>query len=409
MFEDLRLRITIMFTVLSVALYVVLAVVGLLVFESGLSASLDSELRLIASEIGHAIDIQDGVPTFRDWIRTVQTEPPRSLATIQLFDEKGLMLEHYGPPGIETFLAEENEAHAAGLSVRVLRTPLIKDGRTYGYVQLQMSTKERDNATRQLRYQAVLLGIVFILLLSLISYYVSSFVTRPVQDSINILRSFVADASHELNTPISILQARMEALGVRLERLGIEAEEIQVSEKAIERLDKVISDLLLLSEVEAPLPTISKAPLDAGALVKEVVEQVKERYLEKNVDLKFQEIEGLQIRGNKESLLRLLANLLENALRYTDSGGAVSIVLSKSEKHVRMEIRDTGIGIAAEHLPRLFDRFFRVDKSRSRASGGTGLGLAIVKAIAGAHRATIQVESQLGAGTAFSIVFPSIK
>lgn len=390
-------------------IYITVTMLGLVVFEHGLTVSLDKQLKVVLSEIGHAIDVENGKPKFRNWMRTVQTEPPRSLATIQLFDTEGHLLERYGGTGIDKLFGNLTEFHDATKSVRILCSPITQQKEIKGFVQIQLSTKDRDEALRELRLDACLIGVLFLAALSATSYWIAARVTRPIQQSVQILRSFVADASHELNTPLTILQARIESLERKLAKLGIQQEDLTIAAKSLVRLNQVVNDLLLLSEVEDPISEITTASVNLNSLIHQLVDEMNDRFTAKNIAFTVTELSHVSIKGNSQALHRLLSNLLENALRYTDQGGRVSLTLESSDKEARINVCDTGIGIPVESLPRIFDRFFRVDKSRSRDSGGTGLGLAIAKAIADAHKGAISVESVLGEGTTFTVTLPKTK
>lgn len=410
MFANLRWRITCMFVGLSAIVYVSLTALGLLIFEHGLTAAIDKQLKIILSEIGHAIDIENGNPKFRDWIRRVRTEPPRSLATIQLFDSSGRMLEHYGPVGVEhPFIDEPAESRNAYSSVRVLSSPLKASDTTLGFVQVQLSTFERDNVLKELRLHALVVGVLFLVAVTVIGYWIAKLITQPIRDSILILQSFMADASHELNTPLTILQARTESLERKLFKLGIQQEDLTIAAKSVQRLNQVVNDLLLLSEVEDPLSEIKKTPVNISSIIQQVINEMRNRFDAKDIELTVSDLPDIFVKGNTQALHRLFSNLLENALRYTDERGKVNVALTNSGKEARITVRDTGVGIPSESLPRIFDRFFRVDKSRSRASGGTGLGLAIAKAIADAHHGMILVESEIKRGSTFTVALPKLR
>lgn len=410
MFESLRWRITLLFLGLSATLYVALTALGLIVFQHELSSSLDEQLRVVLSEIGHAIELESNVPHFRNWIRTVQTEPPRSLASIQLFDTSGHMLEHYGAAGVERLFLQQTEVKDSSKSVRILCSPVLENGITRGYVQVQLSTLDRDETLTKLQHSAFVIGIIFLFSLSALSYCIAKLVTRPVQQSIEILKSFVADAGHELNTPITILQTRIESLERKLSKAGIQdLEDLAVAEKSVARLSHVVNDLLLLSEVEDPVSEIRKSAVCVSNLIQQIETEVKDRYLEKGIALTVAELPETYVKGNWDALHRLFSNLIENALRYTEKNGEVKISLYNSDRDVCVSVKDTGIGIPEDAIPHIFDRFFRVDKSRSRASGGTGLGLSIAKAIVDAHDGAIVVESVLGNGSKFVVSIPKLK
>jgi signal transduction histidine kinase len=146
--------------------------------------------------------------------------------------------------------------------------------------------------------------------------------------------------------------------------------------------------------------------LDLEKLVRNILEEFDELFKAKGINLKYDKLQPVQIYGDADGLKRLLTNLLQNALRYTDADGTVTVSLESSIRNARLRVADTGIGIPPESLPRIFDRFYRVDKSRSRAAGGVGLGLSIVRAIVDAHKGRIEVHSQVDQGTEFIITVP---
>ncbi len=408
MFDDLRWRITLLFLGLSALIYIALTAFGLIIFEHGLTSSIDTELRVVLSEIGHAIDVKGEKPVFRNWIRTVKTEPPRALVSVQLFDNSGVLLEKYGPSGIERLVKDQGEFREQAKAVRSIVSPITQDERVKGYVQVQLSTKDRDETLKQLRLNAVFIGVLFLLALAVTSFWISKHMTRPIQDSVQILRSFVADAGHELITPLTILQARIESLERKLTKSGIHEEDFLVASKSITRLNQVVNDLLLLSEVEDPIYNLRKTVVSLPSVIKRLQSETEKRFAEKGVQLIVDELTGVSVMGNEQALHRLCSNLLENALRYTNENGTVHISVGLSGKSAQIKFRDTGIGIPAESLPNVFERFYRVDKSRSRTSGGTGLGLAIAKAIVEAHHGSISVQSNLGEGSVFLVSLPAV-
>ncbi len=215
-------------------------------------------------------------------------------------------------------------------------------------------------------------------------------------------RDFVANASHELKTPVAALRALSETLESALPddpdvALGFVA---RISREA-ERLDALVRDLLDLSRLErGPLDA---EPVDMVGLVKEVVETYSERADERRIRLRTELRRASMVRGDRAQLGLLLSNLVDNALRYTGARGTVRIRLDSIDGKVVLEVADTGEGIPAKELPRIFERFYRVDKARARQTGGTGLGLAIVRHVAESHGGTVAVESKVGRGTTFSV------
>jgi two-component system phosphate regulon sensor histidine kinase PhoR len=218
-------------------------------------------------------------------------------------------------------------------------------------------------------------------------------------------RDFVANASHELKTPVAAVRALAETLLTALpddpeagrrfaERIGREAE----------RLDALTRDLLDLSRVERG--ALDVEPVDLVGLVKEVVGGYADRAEERHIKLGTEVQPGVALRGDRAQLGLLLSNLIDNALRYTPAKGAVCVRLNAAESRAVLQVDDTGQGIPAGELSRVFERFYRVDKARARQTGGTGLGLAIVRHVAEAHGGTVRVDSELGRGSTFTVTLP---
>jgi two-component system phosphate regulon sensor histidine kinase PhoR len=236
---------------------------------------------------------------------------------------------------------------------------------------------------------------------------VSDKATIPIQQTIDLLREFISDAGHELNTPLSIVNACAEALEHKLGKQGIVAKEIATITRSSERMQNIIDDLMLLSALETPMQSdLNNEQLTVSKLIAECADEFSIKFEQKGIQLTQAAPGDLTVTGDKFKLQTMLNNLLENALRYTDSGGSVSITATQSAPDWQICVCDSGIGIPQESLPMIFNRFYRVDKSRSRSSGGSGLGLSIVKAIAEAHRGSIKVANNSGAGTSFTISLP---
>lgn len=219
-------------------------------------------------------------------------------------------------------------------------------------------------------------------------------------------KEFVADVSHELRTPLFLIQGYSEALSDNIVKNDATKKEyLAVINKETLRLQKMVNDLLA---VESGLP-LKKTPTDLSALAGETVIPFEIAAREKRItiDIK-EELRNLgPVKIDPDKFGEVLYNLIDNALRYTQEHGKITIAGEKvAPKKVCLTISDTGTGIPEEHLPHLFDRFYRVDKTRSRANGGTGLGLAIVKKIVEQHGGTISVESESGRGTTFVIILP---
>jgi two-component system phosphate regulon sensor histidine kinase PhoR len=220
-----------------------------------------------------------------------------------------------------------------------------------------------------------------------------------------IRQDFVANVSHELRTPLSIIRALAETL-LDEKRPSLALRERYLSKviSEVDRLAMISNDLLILSASESG--PIRRQECDIAEVVKGVVTQLQMIAEDKNLKLSFSGPSECFIEANPTQMTQVVLNLVDNAIKYTNEG-AVEATLEKDENSVRILIQDSGIGIAEEHLERIFERFYRIDKARSRASGGTGLGLSIVKHIVEAHGGHVTVESEPNKGTTFIVNLPT--
>jgi two-component system phosphate regulon sensor histidine kinase PhoR len=222
-------------------------------------------------------------------------------------------------------------------------------------------------------------------------------------------RDFVANVSHELRTPLTVLGGFLETLSdMREPDPEMLRRSLQLMSEQATRMQRLVEDLLTLSRLESAQNPMLEGFVDlpemARALVRDAqaLSNGRHRFI-----LRVESDVGLN--GNAEELRSALFNLISNAVRYTPESGEIEVSWSKHESEPVFTVRDTGIGIEPHHIPRLTERFYRVDRSRSRASGGTGLGLAIVKHVLSRHQARLEIESEPGRGSTFTVVFPSTR
>lgn len=224
-------------------------------------------------------------------------------------------------------------------------------------------------------------------------------------------QDFVSNVSHELRTPVTSIKGASETLiGGALDNPVDARRFSDIIFRQSERLSRIIEDLLSLSKIEKESDSnfIDFADQDLYSILIAASRNCEARALESGIALKIPIPQTIRIRANRTLLEQAIGNLIENAIEHSDRGSSVSLTVEQLQDSVSILVSDQGCGISAEHLPRLFERFYRVDKSRSRKFGGTGLGLAIVKHVALAHRGEVSVTSVVGRGSIFKITIPGL-
>ena len=220
-----------------------------------------------------------------------------------------------------------------------------------------------------------------------------------------VRRDFIANVSHELRTPLTVVNGFLETLiDAQSESGTTRQHHLQLMHEQAQRMHRLVEDLLTLSRLESRETPVVDEVVDVRPLVREVADEARALSLGRhqiNVDL----TPGF-VRGSREELSSAFGNIVSNAVRYTPDGGIISLAWREDASGGRFEVSDTGLGVAPDHIPRLTERFYRVDKSRSRETGGTGLGLAIVKHVLLRHGGHLDVQSEVGRGSTFSAVLP---
>ncbi|RUM58990.1 MAG: PAS domain-containing sensor histidine kinase [Persephonella sp.] len=218
-------------------------------------------------------------------------------------------------------------------------------------------------------------------------------------------KDFVSNVSHELKTPLAVLKGVLETLESE-EMDDNKRKFLKMALKRINQMDSLVNDLLIIARLEAQEYKVIKTEINLKKLVNQIFEDLNYIAKEKNIKLINSIPSDLKIKGDEKKICILLKNLIENGVKYNKENGLVDVKGYIKEKYFVIEVIDTGIGIPAKSLPLIFERFYRVDKSRSRSVGGTGLGLSIVKHITEAHNGKIEVESEVNKGTKFRIYLP---
>ena len=223
------------------------------------------------------------------------------------------------------------------------------------------------------------------------------------------INRFSADASHELRTPLTILQLELEGMVQNQRANPALADQIGSALEEAQRMSRIVENLLTISRMDAGEVKMDKSPLDLGELASATADAMRLIAEEKAIDLRIHVARDVWVEGDRTRVQQVMVNLIDNAIKYTLEKGVVEVGVRREGATAVLEVMDNGAGIPADALPHVFERFYRADKARSRASGGAGLGLSIVKAVCAAHGAEIKVTSEEGHGSRFRVEMAAIE
>ncbi|AFY75797.1 signal transduction histidine kinase [Pleurocapsa sp. PCC 7327] len=278
-----------------------------------------------------------------------------------------------------------------------------------GYIRVSQSTEEIETIQSQLLWGMGMGAVTTLGLVGLAGFWLSQRAIEPVEQSFQRLKQFTADASHELRGPLTAIKASVDVMRNHPERIHPkDAKKLSAIASATSQMIELTEDLLFLARTDTPSSSLEtgRSPIALNTILQELVDLFVPFAQEKGVQIDYQELAAVSIDGERSQLSRLFSNLLRNGIQYTPSGGRVMLRLTRNNRFAIIDVKDTGIGIAPEELPFVFDRFWRADKARSRREGGTGLGLSIAVAIAQRHGGKITVNSQLKVGSCFTVYLP---
>ncbi len=278
-----------------------------------------------------------------------------------------------------------------------------------GYIRASQSTQQLEATLEKLRFGLFSGGVGALILILISSLYLTKQALKPTLQSYQQLTRFTADASHELRHPLTSINIAADIMLSHSEGMKpTDIKKLKMVKKAVAQMKDLVEDLLLLArnDIEHLSQTKEKVICSLKEMLEDLVESFEPIAATKNIRLNFNCCEDILVQGNLSQLNRVFANLVDNGIKYNRPGGSVTISLTRVKDNALISIEDTGIGIPAEELPNLFDRFWRADRTRSGPEAGFGLGLAIVIAIVEKHGGKIQVRSELDKGTCFEIYLP---
>lgn len=334
--------------------------------------------------------------------------------TVEWFDPQGRLITSVGRQ-IPSIPLEMRFHPIQQHNLRLLTIPVYlpksneEEAHLWGYVRVSDSIIDIQDELHRLLAGLGVGNAIALALIGMTGWWLTQRSLQPVEQSMQRLQQFTADASHELRNPLAAIKTAVEVMQSHPERIhAIDRPKIAAIASATDQMTTLLEDLLLLARSDANTGHLDETaiPIPMNDLLEDVVDCFQIEMTRKNIALKTRLAEGSFVRGNAVQLKRLFTNLIDNAVQYTPSGGSIEITLQKTDQSITVQVEDTGIGIAFEDLPRVFDRFWRADQARTWRTGGSGLGLAIAQAIAQTHQGEIKVTSHMGKGSCFQVCLP---
>jgi signal transduction histidine kinase len=291
-------------------------------------------------------------------------------------------------------------------NARVVSMPMYESGETVGVMQYARSLRRVHETVNKLIVVLLPLGIGGLGLAAIGGFYMAGRAVKPVREAFDRQRAFIADASHELKTPLTLIRVDTEVLQ---SGLGNPDDTELASEVLAEtdRMGAILSELLMMARLDAGVLDVARKPFDLSNLIRDEAERFKVRATREGVRLEVLVPDELLASGDPARTGQILAALLDNALRFTPSGGSVEVIAREQDGRVEVTVTDTGPGISPEHLPHIFERFYRPEAARSRADGGgTGIGLAIARSLARVQDGDLEAANAKGGGAVFRLKLP---
>ena len=424
MYHSLRSRLLLYYLIVMAAILGVFGSGVYVVFRRNLYKQLDKKLVTLA---------QSATPSFAEvrdqgnkYLNQVEEVPWRDIfnrdqQSLEWFDEKKQLLGRKGliklgvPPEVGTTFLENPDTEEVfrthTLSMFIRRNGVLGPPTLVGFIRATQSSEEIEAAEEELFWIFIIGGMLTLILIGLGGFWLTTKAIEPIEASFLQLKQFTADASHELRSPLTAIKASVDIMRTHPERVHPkDVKKLEAIAGATVQMNEMLGDLLFLARADAD----SDLPVNERKLTTILLNQILQNCFvlleplanDKKIVFQSKFRDEINVLGDTPQLSRLFSNLLENALQYTPEEGRVSLDLYRQNRFAVISVRDTGIGIAPDQVDKVFDRFWRADKARTRRAGGTGLGLAISEAIVKRHGGKISVTSELNIGTCFLVRIP---
>lgn len=313
--------------------------------------------------------------------------------------------EKVEPGGVTVFSKPGSENTRKARIMLTAQQVRDDEGRATQTVYVGKDVTAMYNGMEKATYALAFLGAIALVIATIVGHILSGKAMIPLRQAYEKQRQFAADASHELRTPLSVVMASAELLqnapSIKSPFLRQVIDDVR---DEVKKMTKLVSDLLVVARSDNKALKLKPQKFNLSALIEQTARLMQPLAEQKKIDLQAENLPKVEIQADEQKIRQLVLILVDNAVKYTPDGGRVSVRYESTEKgRMRFSVSDTGIGIAKEDQAKVFDRFYRVDKARSREMGGNGLGLAIAQEIVHLHKGRIWIQSELGQGTTFFV------
>lgn len=409
-----KIKLSAQYTLITLIIVIGLMVSFYLIYSKSIYKNFDASISQRAISIANLLSNKEelSIETLNS-MGLSQSPFQASNEIIEITDDKGKVLfslSNINPTNIEikpnsfsfgTYLEEVNNKKI----ISKIRAYTTQVGTIPYYVTVARTYDDINDTLGSIVISFLIIIPFIISIIGLASYKLASLAIAPIEESFRKLKQFTEDASHELKTPLSAIKANIDvALSKDVNETDYYKKKLTVINDPVNRMANIITSMLYLSKLDSGTIELKKEKININALLKEVKERFSDAALKKNVEIEVSEEKNIEIENNKDALDMILSIIVENAINFNKQNGTVKIVARELDSEIQIDISDTGIGIAKEDLPHIFDRFYRGEKSRSRETGGAGLGLSIAYNLAMAIGARIEVKSNEGLDSTFTII-----
>jgi len=410
-----KIKLSVQYTIITLIILVALMVSFYLIYSRSIYNNFDASISQRAISIASTLAGEEELNIENLNSLNISNSPfQASNEFLEITDGKGKVLYSLGsisPSSIEirnnsfsygTYEEDVNNKKIV-LKMRAF-TAEIKNS-SY-YVTVARSYDDIKDTLENIIFSFSIIIPFVILVIGLFSYRIASIAIYPIEESFRKLKQFTEDASHELKTPLAVIKTNIDvSLSKESKEINYYKKKLAVIGNSVNMMANVINRMLYLSKLDSNATNFKKEKINISELLKEIKERFADSALKKNVEVEVME-ENIELETNKEALDEILSIIVENAINFNKPKGRVKIAINSSNKDIKISVTDTGIGISKEDLPHIFDRFYRGEKSRSRETGGAGLGLSITKRLVEYLGGRIDVESEEGVGSTFTIIIP---